>query len=434
MVEVIDLTNSPPPKRARGVESSKERAGAGNDDEANVCIDLDGEAGASRATVGENKVEKARIGRVLAILPTVSRDSIVIALSSCKTMTDDAAVESALSALLASSSSASTDEELAARLAAAEQRAVLSSDRELACRLAAADQRGVASSDGDLFQHKSEDAGKAAPRQPGGIESEKTGKTEGVLEALHLRLMEEAAETAHYEAYICTDTVLYSSVRGDKGWSCGYRNAQMILSHLLSREDREQRLPYRERLNGVVPSLHGLQTLIEGAWGMGFDVEGASQLGHAVVSTKKWIGTTEVAVLLRSQGIRAQIVDFSSLVAPHGRQLLRWVYSYFSSSRSQESKAGPSTGGRVNFSRSAPLYLQHQGHSRLIVGVCRSHGVDELLILDPGQSSYELKASLAGQGRDWKRKVKFALDSFKARQHQVALFFCACSRWRSTVR
>lgn len=432
MVEVIDLTNSPPPKRARGVKSSKERADADNDDEANVCIDLDGEAGAPR----EDMVEKARIGRVLAILPTVSPDSIVMALSSCKTMTDDDAVESALSTLLASSSSASTDEELAARLAAAEQRAVLSSDRELACRLAAADQRGVASSDGDLFQHtgqKSEDAGKAAPRQPGGIESEQTGRTEGVLEALHLRLIEEAAETVHYEAYICTDTVLYSSVRQDKGWSCGYRNAQMILSHLLSREDREQRLPYRERLNGVVPSLYGLQTLIEGAWGMGFDVEGARQLGHAVVSTKKWIGTTEVAVLLRSQGIRAQIIDFSSVVAPHGRELLRWVYSYFSSSRSQQSKAGPSTGGRVHFSRSAPLYLQHQGHSRLIVGVCRSHGVDELLVLDPGQSSYELKASLAGQGRDWKRKVKFALDSFKARQHQVALFFCESSRWRSTV-
>ena len=399
MGEVIDLTDSPPAKRARvGVEGGaedhqKERDNA-SEGRSRVFIDLDGEADETQPCASSS-----------------------VALQRVK----------ASQRRVASPSSHLTDEELAARLAAAEQSALLWSDRDLACRLAASEQQG----DPDRTAAGKRKDSKAGtdilqPQHFVGFENEPTGKTQGVLEALHQCLMEEAEGTVEYEAYICTDTVFYSSVHADKGWSCGYRNAQMIFSHLLSREDSLQAcFPYQDRFNfgaGVVPSVYGLQSLIEDAWSRGFDEVGAKQLGHKVIGTRKWIGTTEVASMLRGQGVRAQIVDFSSLVAPHGRDLVRWVYSYFTASRLQQCKTRSTMVGRVQFSKSAPLYLQHQGHSRLIVGVCRKRGVDELIILDPGANGYELKASLRSR-RDWQRKVSFALGSFKARQHQVFYFW-----------
>ena len=37
---------------------------------------------------------------------------------------------------------------------------------------------------------------------------------------------------------------------------------------------------------------------------VGFDAQGAEQLGNKLHNTSKWIGATEIAVLLRSLGIR----------------------------------------------------------------------------------------------------------------------------------
>lgn len=37
---------------------------------------------------------------------------------------------------------------------------------------------------------------------------------------------------------------------------------------------------------------------------LGFDVQGAAQLGHKLLKTKKWIGATEIAVFLRFIGIK----------------------------------------------------------------------------------------------------------------------------------
>lgn len=45
------------------------------------------------------------------------------------------------------------------------------------------------------------------------------------------------------------------------------------------------------------------------AWQAGFDPGGAAML-QAVQCTRKWIGTTEAAALLRYFGCRALIVDF----------------------------------------------------------------------------------------------------------------------------
>jgi hypothetical protein len=60
----------------------------------------------------------------------------------------------------------------------------------------------------------------------------------------------------------------------------------------------------------AVPTIASLQQWLEVAWRAGYDKQGAAQLSHRVVGTKKWVGTTECAALLRYFGLSAQIVDF----------------------------------------------------------------------------------------------------------------------------
>ncbi|CAL0317814.1 unnamed protein product [Lupinus luteus] len=94
----------------------------------------------------------------------------------------------------------------------------------------------------------------------------------------------------------------------DVGWGCGWRNIQMLSSHLLA-----QRPEAREILfggSGFVPDIPSLQRWLEIAWERGFDTSGSDQFNHAIYGMKKWIGTTECAALFRSFGLRTRIVDF----------------------------------------------------------------------------------------------------------------------------
>ena len=96
---------------------------------------------------------------------------------------------------------------------------------------------------------------------------------------------------------------------------------------------------------GFVPDIASLQAWLECAWNAGFDQLGAEQLGRSVQvahlyctrstsgnmtelsaikvapqlgplgclqASRKWIGTTECATLLRYWGVRAHIVDFKA--------------------------------------------------------------------------------------------------------------------------
>lgn len=94
----------------------------------------------------------------------------------------------------------------------------------------------------------------------------------------------------------------------DAGWGCGWRNIQMLSSHLIA-----QRHEAREVLFGglgFVPDIPSLQRWLEIAWEKGFDPLGAAEFDHVVYGSKKWIGTTECAALLRSCALRARVVDF----------------------------------------------------------------------------------------------------------------------------
>lgn len=117
---------------------------------------------------------------------------------------------------------------------------------------------------------------------------------------------------------MCSSVDHYATTYGDRGWGCGYRNTQMMLSSLL------QHTSYNELVFKIwsccepssasdvlsrssMPSISRLQKTIEWAWAQGFDVQGAEQLGGKLVNTRKWIGATEVVTLLSSLGIRWRI-------------------------------------------------------------------------------------------------------------------------------
>jgi hypothetical protein len=395
--EVIDLTGSPPPpphKRARAAGEAAAAGGPGRADGAG------GSAGPPRAS---------RLARVLAVLPNEDAGTVQSVLDCHRMLDDDASVQQTLLLLTGDVS----DAVLASRAAAEESRAACRADRGLAQALA---------------QQDSQAAVRRAPRSSP-FHAEPTAGAGAIMHMLTECLKDSGAgETA----FVCAHVSMFASVRGfDRGWGCGYRNAQMLLSHLLVRSQRSGAQgplrPYCARLfsgAGSVPSVSALQSLIEEAWASGFDATGAAQLGGQLRDTRKWIGATEVAVLLRSQGVRAHIIDFSSLVPPHANDLFRWVWNYFERGRSKPvvgagvGAAGGAARGRAVFhSLRAPLYLQHQGHSRLVVGALRKGDTVQLLILDPGMCPDELMAALSTS--NWQRKCVFSMESFKIRQYQL---------------
>ncbi|KAE9605970.1 putative peptidase C78, ubiquitin modifier-specific peptidase 1/ 2 [Lupinus albus] len=284
----------------------------------------------------------------------------------------------------------------------------------------------------------------------------------------------------------------------DVGWGCGWRNIQMLSSHLLA-----QRSEAREILfggSGFVPDIPSLQRWLEIAWERGFDASGSDQFDHAIYGMKKWIGTTECAALFRSFGLRTRIVDFgpkesgpfylsvpgsivggqqlvgidagrkrkalevygpmdrylshedsqascsrndkscSSLTQldntikkesggdrvvnsntdkNEGHQVLMdFVWNYFSN------KSSIQFGNRrVIVSEKSPLYFQHDGHSRTIVGIQVKHQRAgnlqyNLLVLDPGHRTAALEKSLR-EKVGWQKLVKRGTHTLKKAQYQL---------------
>ncbi|KAI8876590.1 DUF1671-domain-containing protein [Backusella circina FSU 941] len=200
-------------------------------------------------------------------------------------------------------------------------------------------------------------------------ELKEKSRTSGVIP----RLKQSFTHRGTVNAYLCspsTDHITTGFM--DLGWGCGYRNCQMLMSFL---ERHEQDGDY---LLKHVPDITGLQVLIEEAWKEGFDPSGAAQLKHSVLRTRKWIGTTEVYTLLAYLGIRSTIIDFHN--PGPGKlhtKLMDWVQSYFMEGESNE---------HVHITNKPPLYLQHQGHSRTIIGIeVLKSGKRNLIMFDPGR-------------------------------------------------
>ncbi|TPX59986.1 hypothetical protein SpCBS45565_g07630 [Spizellomyces sp. 'palustris'] len=231
-------------------------------------------------------------------------------------------------------------------------------------------------------------------------------------------------------AYTCHSSIIhYEGSIMDRSWGCGYRNFQMLLSSLL------QMPPYRDLVIASlqqdcdsgsefwrVPEIATLQRMIESAWKAGFDQMGASHFSGRLVGSRKWIGATEIEATLLWMGIRYKlskddatirviptfdirvtVYDFHRPSGPDGKHhaVLDTVEHYFREA-AREAVAQQSEGLKrfgftstseraiITSSEKPPLYFQHQGHSRTIVGIetLRS-GVRNLLVYDPSNSVAE---------------------------------------------
>ncbi|CAO1388036.1 unnamed protein product [Diamesa serratosioi] len=204
------------------------------------------------------------------------------------------------------------------------------------------------------------------------------------------------------KSYVCSGIDHYASSYGDKGWGCGYRNLQMMLSSLFQNPALTEKLsaPFGST---SMPSISRLQKMVESAWAMGFDVQGKEQLGCKLYNTRKWIGATEVVTVFSWMRVQCQLVDFHRPSSPDGRhpELFNYVMRYFEQPRSH----------------TPPLYLQHQGHSRTIIGIEHKSSGLTLLILDPSHSPRQV-ASL-GSSQDSLRLIRRGPSAMKAPQYQI---------------
>jgi hypothetical protein len=194
----------------------------------------------------------------------------------------------------------------------------------------------------------------------------------------------------------------------DKKWGCGYRNVQMLLSALLHAEPALVLFGGAARVDDggtvCVPSIKTLQQWLEFAWGGGFDVAGAAQVG-AVVGTDEWVGATEAVALLRHQGLKARVVDFEWKGGPRRQRQMGDALVEFAKRHFGEVPVSPETRQTA-----LPLLLQWEGHSVSVVGVARSRGGDEsLLVLDPALSGAYLTS-----------RMKRPSTSFTAAAYQFA--------------
>ncbi|MBW0465383.1 hypothetical protein O181_005098 [Austropuccinia psidii MF-1] len=238
-------------------------------------------------------------------------------------------------------------------------------------------------------------------------------------------LIQSVSSPSNHSAILSTHHVLHirsttsKTALGDRDWmwGCGYRNIQMVFSAIRHRPNYSSLLANHPLLTAnfnpkgssslqthhqtfhspqlaQIPSISTLQHLIEDAWRAGFDPEGAADFGGSLINKKKWIGTTEAFVALARLGIRVRIVDFPQPSGPDGLhiKLFEWVQNYFSSPELAFGDHGSdsqlmSKDCRIKLTHKLPLYFQHSGHSRTIIGVeTDNQGIQNFLILDPAKS------------------------------------------------
>ena len=90
-------------------------------------------------------------------------------------------------------------------------------------------------------------------------------------------------------AYLCHPDVTHVVKMATEGGFCGYRNIQMMVSHVQDTKSQGY-----ECFPGGIPTIFRLQDMIEQAWDMGFCPLGRVETG-GIKGTRKYIGTPEVS-------------------------------------------------------------------------------------------------------------------------------------------
>ncbi|KAH9854080.1 peptidase family C78-domain-containing protein [Lenzites betulinus] len=210
----------------------------------------------------------------------------------------------------------------------------------------------------------------------------------GLIPVLKKALTKSHEKGLTQKAWLASEhSVHVNAEQWDRKWGCGYRNYLMVCAALMSQQLQPMYFPLLD--TPTSPGIRNLQEVLEEAWRNGFDEEGAEQLDHNLLGTRKWIGTADLYVAFAYRGIPANLADFNDLrqgVEP----LVQWIYNYFAVGESQPK--GATVGEALRGARSVvvtdkpPIILQHDGHSRTVVGCERvKNGSINLLIFDPSR-------------------------------------------------
>ena len=127
------------------------------------------------------------------------------------------------------------------------------------------------------------------------------------------------------------------------------------------------------------------------------------------------------------------------------RELMQWCWNYFTDeghsgagppveTRGGEPRGGGLCGDPVVVSRKPPLYIQHEGHSRTLVGVelrqPRPGAPAEvsLIILDPSQPTQPLLSALR-ERRHWQARLRplHLMSALDGQHGWYKLSICSCN-------
>ncbi|PPQ78523.1 hypothetical protein CVT25_011795 [Psilocybe cyanescens] len=231
--------------------------------------------------------------------------------------------------------------------------------------------------------------------------------TPGLIQLLRKGLLKNHARGQIRRAVLCYENVVHVNREPwDASWGCGYRNFLMACTSLVN---QTQQPLYFPRLDSPLsPSIRNLQIWIEAAWKEGFDDEGRREL-KKLVNTKKWIGTSDLWVAFVFRGIPAELVDFDlgtkSQEKASDQIIVNWVVNYFTPNQPSPEPADAYESLKISpiiTSDKMPLILQHNGHSRTVVGYeTDKNGITNLLVFDPSYCPpLEVRAAaLAGFSR-----------------------------------
>ncbi|KAH0584076.1 Zinc finger with UFM1-specific peptidase domain protein [Termitomyces sp. J132] len=223
--------------------------------------------------------------------------------------------------------------------------------------------------------------------------------TQGLIPLLKKALWSSHAQGTTLRAVLCDERVIHiSSTSLDRGWGCSYRNFQMACAALM---DQKVQPKYSTLLSEPSsPGLRDIQQWIEDAWNAGFDPQGAQQL-KKLIGTKKWLGTADLYVAFVYRGIPAELVDINLTGRPRGVDIVKdWIVDYFSPKSNSSKPANINDALRgaspIVVTDRMPIILQHQGHSRTIVGYeVTKTGKIKLLMFDPSMNFDNLTKQLA---------------------------------------
>ncbi|KAM5342750.1 hypothetical protein ACJ41O_013716 [Fusarium nematophilum] len=221
---------------------------------------------------------------------------------------------------------------------------------------------------------------------------------DGIMPVLR-QLLEQSPSTQ--VAYLCHPQVQHVSKLRREGGFCGYRNIQMLVSHIIGAKTTGS-----QQFGDTFPSIFQLQDLIENAWDMGINSQGRVETGVQAFKDKE-----------------------------RGRSktlLLQAIESYFQGGINDVED-------RIHLTDLPPIYLQHPGtlpfpsplscpqltiiagHSLTIVGIEKQmDGEVNLLVFDPSFRDSTKIQSLVGKAFRYKlSSIDESLQPYRRGSHYL---------------